>query len=235
MNEEARWQYAAQKKVFTLLDRCPAGTAKVAEALAKAVPNMEVLVRNRSSHFAKKGPDGKPLKDYADLAQCHKAAAKALSDQGLVVVQTLTNNTEGEIVLCTQLLHSSGEYIESNLPIKAAATDPQKMAAAITYARRTAYCAMLGLAADDDDDGTTADEAAKDELVAGEKRIIDLALKAINEAKTEERRLEIVERLKPHVKAGTVRPSAYEEIADIVVSANKAAKARKQKEEAAAS
>lgn len=218
----------AQRKVYALMDRCPMGTAKLAGALAKAIPNMEPLVRNRSSHFAKKGPDGKPVKDYADLAQCHKAASKALAEQGLVVVQTLTNNTDGEVVLCTQLLHSSGEYIDSNLPIKASAADPQRLAAAITYARRAAYCALVGLAADDDDDGTTAEELAKEQAAAGEKRIYDMAIKSLNDAADPARRQAILDRVKEHVKSGAMRQSAYEELSNIADEANKAAASRKK-------
>lgn len=219
----------APKKVFALMDRCPLGTGKLAESLAKAIPNMEPLVRNRSSHFAKKDPKtGQPVKDYADLAQCHKAASRALAEQGLVVVQTLTNNTDGDIILCTQLLHSSGEYIDSNLPIKASSADPQRLAAAITYARRAAYCALVGLAADDDDDGTTAEELAKEQAASSEKRILDLAMKSLNDSKDAERRRAILDRVKEHVQSGAVRQSAYEELANIVDEANKAAAARKK-------
>lgn len=219
----------AQKKIYTLLDRCPMGTAKLAGALAQALPNMEPLVRNRSSHFAKKDPKtGVPVKDYADLAQCHRAAARALAEQGLVVVQTLTNNTDGDIVLCTQLLHSSGEYIDSNLPIKASSADPQRLAAAITYARRAAYCALVGLAADDDDDGTAAEEVAQQNAMSSEKRILEMAMKSLNEAKDPERRKAIIDRVGEHVKAGAVRTEAYEELKNIVDEANKAAAARKK-------
>lgn len=218
----------AQRKIYTVLDRCPMGTAKLAEALAKSIPNMEPLVRNRSSHFAKKGPDGKPVRDYADLAQCHKAASRALAEQGLVVIQTLTNNTDGDIVLCTQLLHSSGEYVDSHLPIKASTADPQRLAAAITYARRAAYCALVGLAADDDDDGTTAEELAKEQSAASEKRIVDMAVKSLNDTTDPARRSAILERVHEHVKAGAVRKSAYEELSNMVDEANKSAAARKK-------
>jgi len=222
----------APKKIYTLMDRCPNGTAKLAEALAKALPNMEPLVRNRSSHFAKQDPKtGQPLKDYADLAQCHKAAAKALAEQGLVVVQTLTNNTDGDIVLCTQLLHSSGEYIDSNIPIKVSSADPQRMAAAITYARRAAYCALVGLAADDDDDGTTAEEIASEQAAASEKRIVDMAMKKLNEARDQEQRQAVLDRVLEHVKAGTVRRSAHDELVNLVAEANKAAASRKARQQ----
>jgi hypothetical protein len=189
------------KKIYTAIGRCPEGTGELAAALAKAVPSFSPLVRNRVSHFAKKDASGKPIPDYADLAQCHKAAAKALAEQGLAVVQTLTNNTEGEMVLCTQLLHSSGQYIESLIPIKQA-TSPQQMAASITYARRTAYCAMVGLAADDDDDGATAEVAAAGSDMANSDRVTAMAQAALEAAKTPNERASVLARASKSVQEG---------------------------------
>lgn len=200
------------KKVFTLLDRCPLGTGKLAAALAKAIPNVAPLVRNRVSHFAKKDKQGKPIPDYADLAQCHKAAAKALAEQGLVVVQTVTNNTDGDMVLCTQLLHSSGEYVDSHMPIKASAANPQAVASAITYARRTAYCAIIGMAADDDDDGEEATNAAANESASNNARIELVATQKLRDATSQEQRDEVMERVKAHVSAGTLSPQAADRI-----------------------
>lgn len=192
---------ASYKKIYVAMGRCPDGTGKLALALAKAVPGFLPLVRNRVSHFAKKGKDGKPIPDYADLAQCHKAAARALAEQELVVVQTLTNNSEGEMVLCTQLIHSSGQYIESVMPIKAG-TSPQQTAAAITYARRTAYCAMVGLAADDDDDGITAEEAAASSDIESDARIVEMVRAALADAKTPAQRSSVISRATKSAQEG---------------------------------
>lgn len=199
------------KKIYTALGRCPEGTGELAAALAKAVPSFLPLVRNRVSHFAKKGSDGKPIPDYADLAQCHKAAAKALAEQGLAVVQTLTNNTDGEMVLCTQLLHSSGQYIESLIPIKQVSS-PQQMAASITYARRTAYCAMVGLAADDDDDGVTAETAAAGADMAGSERVTQMALAALEAAKTPSDRASVLARAQKSVQEGRLTLAALNDL-----------------------
>jgi hypothetical protein len=197
------------KKIYAVLNRCQEGTGKIAAALAKAIPNIQPLVRNRSSHFAKKDPKtGQPLKDYADLAQCHKVAAKALAEQGLVVVQTITNNTDGDLVLCTQLLHSSGEWIESHMPIKASLTNPQQVASAITYARRTAYCSIIGLAADDDDDGADATDAATQAAASSSARIELMAMQRLRQAASQDERDEVMERVKAHVKSGTITEEA---------------------------
>lgn len=202
----------ATRKVYTLMGRCPEGTGKIAAALAKAIPNVTPLVRNRSSHFARKGPDGRPVYDYADLAQCHKAASKALAEQGLVVVQTLTNNTEGDMVLCTQLLHSSGEWIESNMPIKASLANPQQVAAAITYARRTAYCAIVGMAADDDDDGTAAEETAARSTQEDSARVEKLAMDALMSAKDGPARAKVLALAEQRAGEGTLPKASLDRL-----------------------
>jgi|694.fasta_scaffold30152_12 hypothetical protein len=216
----------AYKKIYTALNRCPDGTGELAAALAKAVPGFLPLVRNRVSHFAKKGPDGKPIPDYADLAQCHKSAAKSLAEQGLAVVQTLTNNSEGEMVLCTQLLHSSGQYIESLIPIKQA-TSPQQMAASITYARRTAYCAMLGLAADDDDDGATAEQASAGADLADTARVGSLAMAALEAAKNPNDRASVLARASKSVQEGRMNMAQLQAMKDRAVEID-ADEAKKQ-------
>lgn len=209
------------RKVFIYQDRCPEGTAKLAGALAKAIPNMQPLVRNCISHYAKKGPDGKPQPDYADLAACHKSAAKALADQGLVVIQTVAIVENGETVLNTQLMHSSGEWVSSVLPVRAPSNDPQKMAAAITYARRTAYCAIVGLAADDDDDGAQAQVAAGRANVEEEARVEKLLMKRLEAAKTKEEREEVASTARRGQATGHLSPEAVARIEIAAVSAGR--------------
>lgn len=209
------------RKVYVYQDRCPEGTAKLAAALAKAIPNMQPLVRNCVSHFAKKGPDGKAAPDYADLAACHKSAARALADQGLVVIQTVVMTGEAETALNTQMLHSSGEWVSSVMPIKASTSDPQKYAAAITYARRTAYCAIVGLAADDDDDGAQAQSAAARSAVEEEARIERLLTKALEEAQSPAKRDEVIARAEKGVKAQQLPLDALQRLKDRRDAANK--------------
>lgn len=206
-------------RVYVYQDRCPEGTAKLAGALAKAVPNYSPLTRNCVSHYARKGPDGKPVPDYADLAQCHKSAAKALSDQGLVVVQTVTL-MESDMVLVTQLLHSSGEWIQSTLPLKAPPNEPQKLAAAITYARRTAYCAMVGLAADDDDGGEAATTAAAAAVAGDDDRVERLLAAKVREAKTRGDRNAALERAQRGAAEGKLSLDALARISQLVTDAN---------------
>lgn len=99
---------------------------------------------------------------YADLATVLSTVLPALAKNGLAVVQTFQPGADpGEQILVTSLLHSSGERIDSHLPL----TVPKgrnplhDWGGATTYSRRYALLAILSLAAgieDDDGDGATA-------------------------------------------------------------------------------
>lgn len=93
---------------------------------------------------------------YADLADVWKAIRKPLSDNGLSVVQ-LPSTTEGGVDVVTLLLHSSGQWIQSRLWMPADRSDAQGLGSALTYARRYALAAVIGVA-QDDDDGNAASE-----------------------------------------------------------------------------
>lgn len=92
----------------------------------------------------------------AELYNCNLAVSQLCEDEGSVT---------------TILMHTSGEYILSTLTLKAVkrmikdeegkkffpeSPDPQSIGSAITYARRYAYAAILGLVSNEDDDGNTA-------------------------------------------------------------------------------
>jgi len=111
---------------------------------------------------------------YADLASVVKAAQPVLAKHGLAVSQHPTV-VDGEPSLTTYLLHSSGQSLQSTMRLCAAKHDPQGQGAAITYARRFAYQAVLGLVADDDDDGNRATAVKQAEPKAKPKSPADKA------------------------------------------------------------
>lgn len=117
---------------------------KLALALSKAQGEMKGAVKDAANPFYKA--------NYADLASVWDACRKALSSNELAVIQSSIVKDSGEIMVRTVLAHSSGEFIEGFLPVmvgdKATA---QQMGSAITYARRYALAAMVGVAPEDDD------------------------------------------------------------------------------------
>jgi hypothetical protein len=96
---------------------------------------------------------------FASLADVLSAIATPLSDAGLAVTQTFIP-TEGTTILRTTLRHSSGDTIDSDVPLievkgRNALHD---WGGAVTYMRRFSLLAILNLAAGmEDDDGDSAD------------------------------------------------------------------------------
>ncbi len=92
---------------------------------------------------------------YADLGAVWEAVRGPLGDNGFGIIQA--PQFEGETMfLETILLHQSGERMTSRYPLRPAKQDPQGFGSAITYAKRYAISAMLGVIADEDDDGNAA-------------------------------------------------------------------------------
>jgi len=90
---------------------------------------------------------------YASLASGLDIVRKTLSQQEIATIQTTrVEETSGHIHLTTLLAHSSGEWISSDWPVCAARDieAPHRMGAALTYARRYALFALVGIAGEDD-------------------------------------------------------------------------------------
>ena len=107
---------------------------------------------------------------YATLASVWDAIRGPLSRNGLSVSQVLETPDAGPgVIVRTMLLHSSGQWICSRyvMPIPDKLT-PQAVGSAITYARRYALSAIVGIAPDDDDDGNGA--SGKDADVTKDKQ-----------------------------------------------------------------
>lgn len=90
---------------------------------------------------------------YASLSNILDAIQIPLAEAGL----TFSQMPDGDETLTTILIHAeSGEYMLSSYSMHAAKKDPQGIGSAITYARRYALGAVLGLNIDVDDDGNAA-------------------------------------------------------------------------------
>lgn len=89
--------------------------------------------------------------DYADLASIWDKIRGSLADNGLSAIQSPTT-MQGQPALTTLLAHESGQWVEDTMELKMAQDTPQGQGSAITYARRYALSAMLGIVADSDND-----------------------------------------------------------------------------------
>lgn len=115
---------------------------KLACALAKAQGSITGARKDSANPFFKS--------KYADLASCWDACRKPLSENGLAIIQIPEVGIEF-VSIMTLLVHESGQWIRSRLPMKPKDFSPQSLGSTITYARRYALAAMVGLAQTDDD------------------------------------------------------------------------------------
>ena len=120
----------------------------LAPALAKAQRSIKAAVKDSvNPHFRSK---------YADLGAVWEACREALTANGLSVVQMPVDVADGRVGLTTMLLHESGEFVSSTVSTPLTKNDAQGVGSALTYLRRYALAAMVGVVADDEDDGNAA-------------------------------------------------------------------------------
>lgn len=135
---------------------------ELAAALAKAQGTIRAAAKDKENpHFRSR---------YADLASVWEACRAPLSSNGLAVFQTTTVADDGGTILVTTLAHSSGQYMTSAMPVRPVKGDPQGLGSALTYIRRYALSAMVGVAPDDDDDGNAASDKNAPPAVATKRQ-----------------------------------------------------------------
>lgn len=125
--------------------------AKLAAALSKAQGEYGVAMKDTSNPFFKS--------KYADLSSIINATRKALSDNGIAVVQPVQSDTDKKLVIITTLLACGEEWMETDLHVPTAKWDAQTLGSASTYGRRYALQGILTVAGEDDD-GNQATEAS---------------------------------------------------------------------------
>ena len=109
---------------------------------------------------APKGGKNPHLKNaYTRLEDAILATQDARERHGLSVVQFPCGETGGSVGVITQLSHKSGQWMRAafTMPVGSGkgTTGSQQVGSALSYARRYAYLAVLGLATvDDDGEGT---------------------------------------------------------------------------------
>lgn len=124
---------------------------KLAEALAAAQGQMDAARKDSKGNYGK----------YTTISSILEVVKDALSRNGLAVVQAPMPCEAGNICLRTTLMHTSGQWIASQLTMKAENVSPQKIGSVITYARRYALAALLGVGQEDDDAQSAQDAYEK--------------------------------------------------------------------------
>lgn len=129
-------------------------------ALAKAQASITAVEKNRTVKVKGETKSGRAFEysfDYTTLDAVIEHARKPLTDNGLWFVQTLGAGEDKKYFLETTLVHSSGQWITSQTPVLVEDIGNQKFGAALTYMKRYALSAMLGISSEEDDDANSAD------------------------------------------------------------------------------
>lgn len=165
----------------------------ISKALVTASKSIGKAVKGQKNPFFKS--------KYADLASIIEAVKEPLEDNGIIVLQPMTK-IEDRTFLQTTLLHQSGEFLTSEIPLSLNGKE-QELGSRITYLRRYQLQSMLSIPAVDDD-GNAASNAritqntvfnnsipqisAWAEKVFAELKVIDRSIKvAITAEATRER------------------------------------------------
>jgi hypothetical protein len=104
-------------------------TPELNKAIALAKLDFPKILANRTVNA------GKYSFTYAELEEIISAITPALSTNQLVLISQIQQNST-QLILCTSIRHSSGEYVESHYPLPNDFADPKQLGAAISYGRR---------------------------------------------------------------------------------------------------
>ena len=88
---------------------------------------------------------------YADLESVWDSCRNLLSQNGLAVMQFPGEYYDGTMHLTTILTHKSGEWIGQDMSVPVTKPDAQGAGSALTYMRRYALAAVVGVVQADDD------------------------------------------------------------------------------------
>lgn len=144
--------------------------AELSKSLAAAQAKVKGAAKDSENPFFRS--------KYADLASIWDACRDALSTNGISVVQSPSTTFSGEpeiytaksksgedrsgvkvattVSVVTRLCHASGQWMQGTTAAMLPAADPQAVGSAITYLRRYALAAMVGVAPEDDDGEATS-------------------------------------------------------------------------------
>lgn len=158
------------------MPRSSESVASLAAALAKAQaelvnPEKSLTATIRTGRVG----EGERSFRYAPLSSGLDIVRKTLGQHEIATLQTTAiDQTAGMVNLTTTLAHASGEWIASDWPVcpLAETANPQRMGAALTYARRYALFTLVGIAGEDDLDAPDLCEGPRSPTPSVDERLL---------------------------------------------------------------
>lgn len=149
--------------------------------IATALAKVQAEIKNPIKNQVNKGVQGAPK--YANLEDTLQDFVRPIcSKHGISVYQSVKTNENGQVGVCTVLIHESGEFIEgdyvfcdivipTNSSGKKILTEGQATGVYITYLRRYSLNSALGINGDKDTDGSYSDQPVEEEPLTYEKAL----------------------------------------------------------------
>lgn len=135
-------------------------------AFVAALAEAQSLTRDKTATVPTKS-GGEYTYNYNDLVDVSDAARSVLAKHGLAVSQVPGTNQAGDASVWTTILHTSGQWATTEPLVMKAGGTPQGTGSAITYARRYALLAVLGISTENaDDDGAYAEMSVERQRAA---------------------------------------------------------------------
>jgi len=111
---------------------------------------------------------------YADLDTITQTIKPILHKHGIAYLQTIGGTSQEQMTLTTRVFNTKGQYIEDTafLPVITSTKNnaAQTLGMSITYMRRYALCAMLGITSDEDTDANSGEPARAQKADAKQTR-----------------------------------------------------------------
>jgi len=140
-------------------------TINLATALSKAQAVMKGAKKSSKNPFYKS--------TYCDLSSIFDAIRVPFAENGLSVSQTMDILDNGKQILCTRMLHVSGEFLDSKMLLPQE-LNPQKLGSLLTYYRRYSLMAICGIAGEDDDGNEASGNCAPIPQYISHKQLSEL-------------------------------------------------------------
>jgi len=128
---------------------CSTEITELAKAMLKVQAALQPAMKDRENLFTKS--------NYATLNSVMEACRDALLENGVWITQFPVPVEAGHVGLITKLTHAeSGQWQSSLMVMPLPKADPQGYGSAMTYSRRYALSALIGIVTEEDDDGAAA-------------------------------------------------------------------------------
>lgn len=168
---------------------------EIAKAVAEFQGELSILDFDKTAKIkgtSKQNRDYEYSYKYMSLANLRAKTKQLLKEHELAVIQQ-TSFDNGQFAVVTTLVHSSGQWFRGFYPLGFNPNDPQTTGGGVTYVKRYAMAAILGIVADDDDDGQGANisRQLKQEAAAAKQQEIADKLRREKEMEIAQRKFTI--------------------------------------------